>query len=135
MSLNRRALLSLMIGGVAASVSSKVSAQAAESTGIIFVGASWCPVCKQASPMLDVFAQRHNIPILVASHDARPITPFTEFVDARDHPIASSVRAFPTTFVFSSRTQEIVGGFEGYRSPQWYLGNLLDLVRQSEGIS
>lgn len=85
--------------------------------------------------MLNVFAQRHRIPVIVASHDQRPIEPFPEFVDGRSHPIGASVRAFPTTYVYSSRTDEVVGGFEGYRNPQWFLGQLLDLTRQAEGLA
>ena len=109
--------------------------EGARATGIIFVGASWCPVCKQAAPMLNVFAQRHGIPVIVASHDGRPIEPFATFVDGRTHPIAGPVRAFPTTFVYSAITDDVVGGFEGYRNPQWFLGQLLDLTRQAEGLS
>lgn len=85
--------------------------------------------------MLNVFAQRHSIPVLVASHDGRPIEPFLDFVDGTSHPIAASVRAFPTTYVYSALTDEVVGGFEGYRSPQWFFGQLLDLTRQAEGLS
>ena len=110
-------------------------ADGARSTGVIFVGASWCPVCKQAAPMLNVFAQRHRIPVIVASHDGRPIEPFRQFVDGRSHPLAAPVRALPTTFVYSSLIDGVVGGFEGYRNPQWFLGQLLDLTRQAEGLS
>ena len=131
--MNRRELLAVF--AAFSLVAPPAQAEGARSTGVIFVGASWCPVCKQAAPMLNVFAQRHRIPVIVASHDARPIEPFPEFVDGRLHPLAAPVRAFPTTLVYSSLIDGVVGGFEGYRNPQWFLGQLLDLTRQAEGLT
>lgn len=129
--INRR---SVVLGGVVSLIGSQAVASFQPLTAIIFVGASWCPACKQAAPVCKVFGARHQLPILVASQDARPIEPFTEFVDAQNHPIAASVQALPTTLVYSSSHNTLVGGFEGYRSPQWYLTSLLQLVREAEGL-
>ena len=126
---------SFVLGAAASFVASQSKADFGPSTAIIFVGASWCPVCKRAAPICKVFAERHNLHVLVASQDARPVEPFPHFVDAREHPIAKGVRALPTTLVYNSPTDSVVGGFEGYRNPQWYLGTLLQLVREAEGLS
>lgn len=134
MYLTKRGLLQGFSAGLTC-LAAPAIAQNVTSTGIIFFAASWCPVCKQASPILKVFSVRHGMPIIVASYDNRPIEPFPTFVDGQAHPFAASVRGFPTTFVYSSLSDGIVGGFEGYRNPQWYLGNLLGLVRQAEGLS
>lgn len=124
----------IVLGGLAGLLGSKAGANPAPSTGIIFVGASWCPVCKRAAPICKVFADRHGLSVLVASQDARPIEPFSHFVDARDHPISMGVRALPTTLVYLSTADSVIGGFEGYRTPQYYLSSLLQLVRQAEGV-
>ncbi len=126
---------SLVLGAAASFFGTMVRADTVPSTAIIFVGASWCPVCKRAAPICKVFAERHNLHVLVASQDARPVEPFPHFVDAREHPIATGVRALPTTLVYLSSADSVVGGFEGYRNPQWYLSTLLQLVREAEGIS
>ena len=133
MSLTRRALLLAAPASVVFTRSAM--AQSTSATGLVLVGASWCPVCKQAAPMLALFAERHAIPVIVASHDQRPIEPFAHFVDGRTHPLAAGVTAYPTTFVFSSVADGVVGGIEGYRDPQWYFTNLLALVRAAEGLT
>lgn len=115
---------------------SKASAEGAEArqgnAAIILVGASWCPVCKQAAPILALFAETRGLPVLVASADARPIPPFPAFVAAEGHPVAAGVSAYPTTFVFSASDNAVVGGFEGYRDPGHYVTQLAGLVDQVE---
>lgn len=131
--IHRRAVLS----GASALCFMSVNAAFARqpSTGIIFVAASWCPICKRAAPILNVFAQRHGLDVLVASYDARPIAPFPEFVDSRSHPIVRGISRLPTTLVYSATVDAVMGSVEGYRNPQWYLGTLLEMVRQAEGIA
>lgn len=105
------------------------------STGIIFAGASWCPVCKQAAPILAVFSARHGLPVLVASADERPIPPFETLVPLGGHPIAGSVAVYPTTFIYNGTSDALIGRIEGYRDPTWYMGTLANLVRSSEEIT
>ena len=99
--------------------------------GFILVGASWCPVCKVAAPMLAVLAENSGIPVLVASQDSRPIPPFANFTPIADHPLVASVERYPTTFVFSSKAGTLVGGVEGYRNPTWYVSNLKAVIREA----
>lgn len=119
--LNRRWFLQI---GVSAFFARHLSAQELSRAGVIFVGASWCPVCKLAAPMLASFGQQHGLEVLVASTDGRPIVPFEDFVDSKDHPIASKVISLPTTLIYSSEARGIVYAFEGYKNPRWYLTQL-----------
>lgn len=98
---------------------------------IIFVGASWCPVCKTAAPMLALFCQTNAIPVLVASHDGRPIPPFESVELASTNPLTAPISVLPTTFVYSNREDRIVSAVEGYRNGRWYLMQLLAGVRHA----
>lgn len=112
------------------------SAQTADlgNTALILVGASWCPVCKQAAPILALLAERRGLPVLVATADARPIAPFPSFVPLAGHPIAGAIERFPTTLVFSSVSQSLVGAFEGYRDPAHYVSRITGLLDQAEAL-
>lgn len=127
-SLNRRAFV---VGGLASLLSGPVFAQT-NKTGFIFVGASWCPICHRAAPFLDGVAQRLGVPVLVASADNKPISPFPNFVDASEHPIARQVTNYPTTLLYSSETQGLVGKIVGYRDPKRYIAQLVSAYRQIE---
>lgn len=101
-------------------------------TGIIFAGASWCPVCKKAAPVLAAISERFGVPVIVASADERPIPPFPNLVPLAGHPLADVVAAYPTTFIYSSKRDAVIGSIEGYKSPTWYLGTVTAFLRQSE---
>ncbi len=101
-------------------------------TGFILVGASWCPVCHRAAPILQMVALQLGVPVLVASGDNRPISPFETFVDARTHDLAKGVNVYPTTLLFSTETQGLVGMIEGYKDPKRYIAQLANAYRQIE---
>ena len=107
----------------------------APTTGIIFAGASWCPACKQAAPVLAAFAERHGLPVIVASADERPIPPFPEIVPLNHHPMGESVSVYPTTLIYNAARDAVIGSVEGYRNSTWYLSAITTFVRQSEEIS
>lgn len=97
--------------------------------GIIFVGASWCPVCHKAAPLLKAISDQLNVPVLVASGDAKPIAPFSEFVPAAGHPLAAEVREYPTVLIYSAAEQKIVATVVGYRRPQWFMQQVTNGLR------
>ena len=136
MMFTRREILTSALAAVALPLGA-ANAQTSDlgSTALILVGASWCPVCKQAAPVLALLAERRGLPVLVASADARPIAPFPSFVPLERHPIAGAIERYPTTLVFSSRVQTVVGGFEGYRDPAHYITQLSGLLEQAEAVS
>ena len=127
------------LAGSPVSMASAGDAQALDwvnaKVAIIFVGASWCAVCKEAAPMLALLAETRGLAVLVASADARPIAPFENFVPIGEHPIAAGVERYPTTFIFSSVTQGIVGAFEGFRSASVYVRTISTLVDQAEALA
>lgn len=128
--LNRRQVL---LGPPALLFAGTAKAQVT-ATGIIFAGASWCPVCKKAAPILAALSERHGLPVIVASADVRPIAPFETVVPLAEHPIASAVTAYPTTFIYNSKRDAVIGSIEGYRDPTWYLATLRSFIRQSEEV-
>lgn len=134
--MDRRMFLQVASGTAVTLLGSAAVAQTTR-TGVILIGASWCSVCKKAAPMLARYAEVRGLPVLVASADLRPIAPFPGFVDPRGHPLAQGVERFPTTLVYSagdaSNPSGVIGAFEGYGSPQNFIGQLDALVRQSEG--
>lgn len=131
--MNRRAFLSLFATTPALFAAPPLTART-PSTGLIFVGASWCPVCHQAAPMLAAFSQAHGVPVIVASEDARPIPPFPDVVPAAGHPIAATVEAFPTTFVYSSAADQVVAAILGFNNATWYLGEVRRAVLHAEQL-
>lgn len=125
---NRRQVLTGLSGlMLAPPTEAQVSA-----TGIIFAGASWCPVCKKAAPVLAALSERFDLPVIVASADERPIPPFPNLVPLAGHPLAAAVAAYPTTFIYNSKRNAVIGSIEGYRDPTWYLGAVTAFIRQSE---
>jgi len=102
---------------------------------VIFVGASWCPHCKKAAPVLAAVLQPVGVPVLVASHDARPILPFASAQDARSHPIASQIVALPTTLIYSRVADTVVAQIEGYGGAQRYATRVAVAVRQAAALS
>lgn len=131
MNLSRRAFVAGLAGHLG---TNPLSAQTTQ-TGLILIGASWCPVCKQAAPILAGFAQANGLPVLVASADERPIPPFQSLVPLSGHPLAEDVKVYPTTCIYSAHENTLVGYVEGYRNPQWYLRSIINFVRVSEGIA
>lgn len=117
-------------GSFAAVLPAPSAARNATPIGIIFLGASWCPYCKRAAPILAGISQRARVPVLVASFDDRPIDPFPDYVSAHGHPLASNVRVFPTTVVMQPRSHQLVGRFEGFKSARDYAIQLLTLLEQ-----
>lgn len=91
---------------------------------LIFVGASWCPVCHAAAAVLAPAAERSDLDILVASHDGKPITPWPEFVDARGHSLTAGVKALPTLLFVDLADAEIIARIEGFEGPGPYLSRV-----------
>lgn len=129
---NRRQIL---LGLPTLAFAGPAAAARTPTTGIIFAGASWCPACKQAAPILAAFAGRHGLPVIVASADARPISPFPDIVPLNHHPMGESVSVYPTTLIYNATRDALIGQVEGYRNPTWYLGAITSLIRQSEEMS
>lgn len=121
--MNRRGLL---LGGLSAAFAPVLAppsllAQGADpGVAVIFIGASWCAFCKSAAPVLAAIVQPAGIPVLVASHDGRPIPPFPDVTDARTHPIASQITEFPTTLIYSQAAGDITARIAGYRNARHY---------------
>jgi thiol-disulfide isomerase/thioredoxin len=102
--------------------------------GVVFMGASWCPHCHAAAPILAALAHNSGVGVLVGSFDGRPIEPFSEFVDASSHPLGKNVRAFPTTVVIQPRRDVVVGGFEGFGGARRYAERLIALLREGNTV-
>ena len=97
--------------------------------GVILIGASWCSVCKSAAPVLAAMAEPAGIPVLVASHDGRPIAPFPTIVDATTHPIAASITQWPTTLIYSQRKGSVTGQIVGYKNARHYAQSITIAVK------
>ena len=107
-------------------------ALAIENTGVILVGASWCSVCKQAAPILALLSEQGQFPVLVASHDARPIPPFPDVVSSLENPLTSDITTFPVTMVYASAQNAVVGRVDGFRNPKWYMRAVASMINQAE---
>lgn len=101
--------------------------------GVIFIGASWCAYCKSAAPVLAAVTQPAGIPVLVASHDARPIPPFMDVQDARAHPVAAAITTFPTTLIYARQKDTITAEITGYRSARHYALSLREALLGAAG--
>jgi hypothetical protein len=77
-------------------------------------------------------AARYEIPVLVASHDNRPIEPFPNFTDAKTNPLSASITQFPTTLIYSKSDNAVVAQIEGYRKPQDYMMQLISAIEAVE---
>lgn len=91
---------------------------------LIFVGASWCPVCHSAAAVLGPAAARSGLEILVASQDGKPIAPWSDFVDARASSLTATVKAIPTLLFVDLARGEVFARIEGFQSPGQYLGTI-----------
>lgn len=122
---------------LASAIGRTASAQAVGfgDVAVIFVGASWCPYCKRAAPVLAAIMEPAGIPVLVASHDGRPILPFAQVEDARTHPIASSILRLPTTLIYSGSADAVVAHIEGYGTARRYAARVSSAVRQVADLS
>lgn len=92
--------------------------------GLIFVGASWCPQCHMAAPLVRIAALNNDLPLLVASADDKAIPPFEHFAPASTHPIARQVKAYPSLLIWSSAENRIVARVDGIRTPRRYIARL-----------
>lgn len=122
MLLTRRTLLLTTITLPALLLAGKVSAGSHPRIGLIFVGASWCPVCHAAAAVLAPAAERSGIDILVASQDGKPIQPWPASVDARGNPITAGIPAIPVLLFVDLGSGQLIGRIEGFQSPGQYLG-------------
>jgi len=98
--------------------------------GFIFVGASWCPHCKRAAPVLAAIAQNHALPVIVASHDQRPIPPFADVVDATTHPLSAAHLRLPTTLIYSQPHDDVLFQVVGYGTARKYAARITSGVGQ-----
>lgn len=122
MTLTRRTLLLTSIAIPAFLSAGSALAEGHPRIGLIFVGASWCPVCHAAAAVLAPAAVRSGIDILVASQDGKPIQPWTAFVDARGNPITAAIHAIPVLLFVDLAEGKVVGQIAGFQSPGQYLG-------------
>ena len=99
---------------------------------LIFVGASWCPVCHGAAAAPAPAAARSELEILVASQDGKPIPPWTDFVDARGNPLTADVKALPTLLFVDLARGEVISRLEGFQSPSQYLGAVRQTLLEAE---
>lgn len=97
--------------------------------GIILVGLSWCPYCKNAAALLHASTPRLGIPVLIASKDNRAIAPYTEFEPASKHPIADQITKVPTTLFYQPDEERLVDMIEGFRDPRNYLARINSVVK------
>ena len=122
MHLTRRTLLLSSIAIPVFLLAGIASAEDHPRIGLIFVGASWCPVCHAAAAVLAPAAERSGLDILVASQDGKAIKPWPAFVDARGNPITASIHAIPVLLFIDLAEGKVVGHIEGFQSPGQYLG-------------
>lgn len=96
---------------------------------LIFVGASWCPVCHAAAAVLAPMAVRSGIDVLVASQDGKPIAPWPACVDARGHRLAASVTAIPTLLFVDLVAGRAIAELPGFSDPRQYIGSIRRILR------
>ena len=122
--LNRRAVLGAFYSLILTAFAKTAKAGEHPRIALIFVGASWCPVCHGAAAALAPAAARSDLEILVASQDGKPIPPWTDFVDARGNPLTAEVKALPTLLFVDLARGEVFSRLEGFQSPGQYLGSV-----------
>lgn len=105
----------------------------AEAIGIIMVGASWCPYCKDAAVQLHRAAYEWNWPVLIASLDDQPIPPFADYIPSHGHPLTRDVRHLPTTLVVVPARNEILAAFEGFSGPGPFLAQIATAIESAQG--
>lgn len=126
MPINRRKFI---VGSSALVIASRVHAEPQVRLGIILVGVSWCPYCKNAAALLYHSTPELGIPVLVASKDNRPIAPYMEFEPASQHPIADQITKVPTTLFYLPDEERLVDMIEGFRDPRRYLARVTSVVK------
>jgi thiol-disulfide isomerase/thioredoxin len=99
--------------------------------GLIFVGASWCPVCHAAASILAPAAEQSGLDILVASQDGKAIAPWTSFVDARGNPLTAKVKSIPTLLFVDLAQGTVISQFEGFPGAPQYLGMIRNTLRSA----
>lgn len=125
---SRRCFLSSMIGAPASlALGRAVSASNAE-LAFIFIGASWCPVCHHAAPVLAQIAEHLDMEVLAVSLDAKPISPFLDVIDGATHPLASNGTPIPRTLLWSARETTLIGHVTGFKSRTAYARGVKDLL-------
>lgn len=129
MHLTRRHLL--LLSAAVATLPRTAAAGSRPPIGLIFVGASWCPVCHQAAAALAPAAARSGLDILVASQDGKAIAPWEHFVDGRANWITAGITEIPTLLFIDTARGEIVGALKGFQSPGQYLGTVRETLRQA----
>jgi hypothetical protein len=131
MRLTRRHLLALpAVLGLGTAVE-PIAANPRPPIGLIFVGASWCPVCHQAAAVLAPATERSGLDILVASQNGKAIAPWTSFLDARGNRITASITEIPTLLFVDTARGQIIGALKGFQSPGQYLGTIRETLRQA----
>ena len=133
----RKFLITTMVAAPAILLPGMATANPHPEIGLIFVGASWCPVCHAAAAVLAPAAERSGLDILVASQDGKPIAPWPAFVDARGNRITASITAIPVLLFVDLAQGKVLGQIAGFQSPGQYLGavraTLASAVRDTRG--
>ncbi|WP_233270683.1 conjugal transfer protein TraF [Chachezhania sediminis] len=101
--------------------------------GFIFVGASWCGICKRAAPVLAAMTEPAGLPVLVVSEDGRPIPPFPTAILPEGHPLAAGVHQYPTTFIYAPWADRVVDEVVGYRNARAYAERVARAVGRARG--
>ena len=96
--------------------------------GFILVGVSWCGACKTAAPILSLFCERRDISCVYAAPDQTPISPFSTYLDARGHPLMTTVKYYPTTLLYSARADAVIAQISGFKNMPFYRSQLEALV-------
>lgn len=126
---NRREVLAAGAGAVLLPKVAQARGQLA--VGFIFIGASWCPWCKAAAPIVYDLAAEERLPTLVVSKDARPIPPFSEFVEAAGHPVADAIEAIPALLVYAPATDSIIARIDGFQDGGRYRARIIATLREA----
>ena len=126
MPMNRR---DFFVGAGALVLSTEAQAVPQVRLGIILVGLSWCPYCKNAAALLYHSTPPLGISVLIASKDNRLIAPYTEFVSASQHPIADQITRVPTTLFYQPDEERLVDMIEGFKDPRGYLRRVTRVVQ------
>lgn len=100
--------------------------------GLILVGNSWCEFCKAAVATLNAASAPAEMPLLIASQDGLPIAPLEEFVDARGHPLASTVDQVPSLLFVHIPTHQVIAKLDGFRNPRAYINNIRSVLLQAQ---
>lgn len=126
---NRREILAAGAGGLLLPRPALARGQLA--VGFIFIGASWCPWCKAASPIIYDLAAEERLPTLVVSKDARPIPPFSDFVEAAGHPVADAIEAIPALLVYAPVGDSIIARIDGFQDGGRYRARISATLREA----